>query len=149
MEQQTLIHRRVEEARAGTHPGLICRVPSGWVVMADQPLLHGHCLLLPDPVVAGLNDLPAQERGAFLYDMSVVGDVLLELTGAYRINYAIFCNQQPALHAHICPRYLSEPEALRLDTPWVYQNRPAEPMDPEARRAFRQKVAVSLGQKLL
>jgi len=33
---------------------------------------------------------------------------------------SIFCNTEPALHAHVCPRYLSEPEELRKGPPFVY-----------------------------
>jgi len=52
--------------------------------------------------------------------MSIVGDALLEVTGAYRINYAIMGNSDQVLHAHIVPRYLSEPEEFRSNTPWSY-----------------------------
>jgi len=38
---------------------------------------------------------------AFLSDMSRLGDALLKVTGATRINYAIFGNQEAALHAHV------------------------------------------------
>jgi hypothetical protein len=50
----TLIHRRVETARQGNNPTVICRVPSGWVVLGDVQFLRGYSLLLPDPVVLGL-----------------------------------------------------------------------------------------------
>ncbi|MFI4880866.1 MAG: hypothetical protein ACHQD6_10365, partial [Steroidobacterales bacterium] len=43
-----------------------------------------------------------------------------KVTGAARINYAIFGNQEPALHAHVIPRYLDEPQALRSAQPWAY-----------------------------
>lgn len=52
--------------------------------------------------------------------MAFMGDVLLEVTGAYRINYALMGNSDPMLHAHIVPRYLSEPEELRRGLPWSY-----------------------------
>jgi diadenosine tetraphosphate (Ap4A) HIT family hydrolase len=35
---------------------------------------------------------------------------------ALRINYAIFGNLEPALHAHVHPRYADEPEAMRTTT---------------------------------
>ncbi len=47
----TLVHQRVEMARAGTNPTVICRVPSGWMVLADEQFLRGYSLLLPDPLV--------------------------------------------------------------------------------------------------
>ncbi len=116
----TLIHRRVEMARAGTNPTVICRVPSGWMVLGDAQYLLGYSLLLPDPVVPDLNAMDMQGRVDFLRDITILGDALLEVTGAYRINYAILGNLDPALHAHIVPRYLSEPEGFRGGPPWNY-----------------------------
>jgi len=52
--------------------------------------------------------------------MATVGDALLEVTGAYRINYAMAGNTDPNLHAHIIPRYIAEPEAFPKALPWSY-----------------------------
>ncbi len=120
------IPERVETAREGTNPTVICRVPSGWVVLCDMQFLPGYCILLPDPVVFSLNDLSRDKRSEYLCDMATVGDALLEVTGAYRINYAIAGNTDPYLHAHIVPRYMSEPEELRKGLPWSH---PHEEMD--------------------
>lgn len=114
------IPQRVEAARAGNNPALICRVPSGWVILCDLQFLSGYCILLPDPVVPSLNDLNHQGRSGFLCDMALVGDALIEVTGAYRINYAIAGNSDPYLHAHIVPRYLSEPDEYRKGLPWSH-----------------------------
>jgi len=114
------IQERVETARAGINPTVICRVPSGWVVLCDTQFLSGYCILLADPVVASLNDLSRLKRSEFLSDMATVGDALLEVTDAYRINYAIAGNTDPYLHAHIVPRYMSEPEELRKGLPWSH-----------------------------
>lgn len=88
--------------------------------------LRGYCILMPDPVVESLNSLDKQERVMFLEDMAIVGDVLQKVTGAYRINYAIMGNSDQVLHAHIVPRYLTEPEEMRTGSPWSY---PQEIMD--------------------
>jgi hypothetical protein len=48
-----------------------------------------------------------------------VGDTLLASTAALRINYAMLGNLEPALHAHLVPRYASEPEATRTAHPWA------------------------------
>ncbi len=58
----TLIHRRVEAARQGSNPTVICRVRSGWVVLGDVQFLPGYSLLLPDPVVSDLNALTMSQR---------------------------------------------------------------------------------------
>lgn len=52
---ETAIHRRVAACRAGTDATMICRMPTGWVVMGDPQVLRGYCLLLPDPVVPHFN----------------------------------------------------------------------------------------------
>jgi diadenosine tetraphosphate (Ap4A) HIT family hydrolase len=115
----TAIHRLVERCRTGEYSPLVTRLRSGWVVMAERQVTRGYCLLLPDPVVATLNDLAALPRAQFLAEMAQLGDALLRVTGAARINYAIFGNQEPALHAHVFPRYREEPESTRCLQPWA------------------------------
>ena len=110
---RTAIHHRVDACRAGRDPTLVARLSSGWVVLGDPQVLSGYCLLLPDPVVSDLNAMPAAGQAAFLADMALVGQAVLELTGATRINYAIFGNVEPALHAHVVPRFADEEPALR------------------------------------
>jgi diadenosine tetraphosphate (Ap4A) HIT family hydrolase len=116
----TLIHRLVEACRAGNEPTVIARLASGWAVLGQRQVLRGYCLLLPDPVVPHLNALGAPERERFMADLGRLGDAVLAATGAVRINYAIFGNLEPALHAHVHPRYADEPEALRTGNPWAY-----------------------------
>jgi diadenosine tetraphosphate (Ap4A) HIT family hydrolase len=119
-EPLTAIHNQVIAAREGRDARVIARLFSGWAVFGERQFVRGYALLLPDPVVPNLNALGARERIAFLSDMSRLGDALLKVTGAARINYAIFGNQDPALHAHVIPRYLDEPEPLRTQQPWAY-----------------------------
>lgn len=119
MNMSTAIHRRVESLRAGTDPTFITRMSSGWAVMGDPQVLPGYCLLLPDPVVPTLNALADGQRSQFLADMARLGDAVLAATGALRINYAMLGNLEPALHAHVFPRYAEEPEALRTAHPWA------------------------------
>lgn len=115
----TAIDDLVERCRAARLPAAIAKVPSGWLVMGERQVLPGYCLLLPDPVVPHLNALPALARSEFLDDMATIGDVLLAITAAARINYAIFGNVDPALHAHIFPRDSAEPQSTRTAQPWA------------------------------
>src|SRR6202142_1554341 len=116
---QTPIHDWVERCRTGSLPAAIARLPSGWVFMGEAQVLAGYCLLLPDPVVPHLNALAPEARAQFLIDMALIGDVLLTITAAVRINYAIYGNVDPALHAHVFPRDGAEPEAMRTAQPWA------------------------------
>ncbi len=140
----TAIHSQVVAAREGRDPRVIARLFSGWAVFGEQQFVRGYALLLPDPVVPNLNALGARERIAFLSDMSRLGDALLKVTGAARINYAIFGNQEPALHAHVIPRYADEPDALRTAHPWTYDWSAA----PVFERSAFQELANSLLREL-
>ena len=126
----TAIHRRVQACRAGADATAIARLPAGWAVMGDPQVLAGYCLLLPDPVVPHLNALSPEMQAAFLADMARLGQAVHELTGALRINYALFGNVEPALHAHVVPRYANEPEPLRAAHPWAYDWTAARRFDP-------------------
>jgi diadenosine tetraphosphate (Ap4A) HIT family hydrolase len=117
---QTAVHQQVAAAREGKEPRVVARLFSGWVVYGERQFVRGYVLLLPDPVVPTLNALGAQERGQFLLDMARLGDALLKVTDALRINYAILGNLEPALHAHVIPRYANEPPALRTAHPWAH-----------------------------
>lgn len=93
---------------------------SGWAVMGDVQFLEGYSLLLPDPVVPHLNAMSMEHRVAFLADMTRLGDAVLSVTGAVRINYEMLGNLEPALHAHVFPRFDTEDEALRTKPVWFY-----------------------------
>ncbi len=130
----TAIHRQVEAARAASDPRVVARMASGWAVLGERQFLRGYALLLPDPVVPHLNALGPDERAAFLGDLARLGDAVLAVTGAVRINYAIFGNLEPALHAHVVPRYAEEPPALRTAHPWAYDWQAAPAFEPRACR---------------
>lgn len=130
----TVIHRQVAAARDGREPRVVARMACGWAVFAERQFLRGYVLLLPDPVVPSLNALGPGERATFLLDLARLGDAVLSVTEAARINYAILGNLEPALHAHVIPRYADEPEAMRTTHPWAYDWQAAPPFDPVAHR---------------
>jgi len=129
---ETAIHRRVNQARNGKDATVLGRCASGWAVFGQQQFVEGYLLLLPDPVVSDLNALTPDRRAQFLLDMSHLGDALMRVRKPLRINYAIFGNVEPALHAHVVPRYPDEPEALRTQHPWAYDWNRAPAFDAAA-----------------
>lgn len=136
----TAIHRQVEACRAGRDPAVIARMRCGWAVMGQRQVLAGYCLLLPDPVVPHLNVLGAAGRDCFLADLGRLGDAVLAATGALRINYAIFGNLEPALHAHVHPRYADEPETMLTSNPWAYDWSQAPAFDIERHAQLRDAI---------
>jgi diadenosine tetraphosphate (Ap4A) HIT family hydrolase len=126
-------------------------MPSGWAVLGDQQFISGYSLLLSDPVVADLNELSGKRRTRFLDDMALIGDALVKTTGAFRINYEILGNDEPALHAHIFPRYLSEPEEGLRYPVWVAyskEERNSRPFDISRDKELMERVAHFIQQKL-
>jgi len=110
---KNLISERVELAQNGGNPYVISKFPSGWLVIGDVQPLFGYCVFLADPVVPSINDLGEAERVQYSLDVLRAGDAILKVTDAYRINYETLGNTEPALHTHIIPRYMTEPEDKR------------------------------------
>jgi diadenosine tetraphosphate (Ap4A) HIT family hydrolase len=144
----TSIHKMVERCRAGQYPPAIAHMPSGWVVLGERQVIPGYCLLLPDPVVPHLNALSGASRSQFMADMALIGDVLLDLTGAVRINYAIYGNVDPALHAHVFPRDAAEPEGMRTAQPWALDWTQAPIYSDALHGDFKRRVALELRKQL-
>lgn len=144
----TVIHQRVARARAGENPAVIARMASGWAVLGDHQFLPGYALLLPDPVVRHVTDLDHGRRARYLLDMTRIGEALLEVTDAHRINYEILGNTAPALHAHVFARYAWEPDGHRAVPVWSY---PAEtlhsvPFSPQQHGGLRDALAEALAR---
>jgi len=147
------IARRVARARAGQDPDLLARMPSGFAVLGKyQPgPIRGSCMLFPDRVVSSPNDLSPADRARFFGDLVLLGDAILEVTGAERINYLVLCNQVPELHGHCVPRFASEDPARRLQGPFEAYDFAAAPVadargaDRELHRALQAALTRLLG----
>lgn len=128
------ISARLGRIQRGEDPAVLARLRSGVAILGKyQPeALRGCCMLLPDPVVASPNDLEPRQRELFFSDLVLVGDAILEVTGAERINYLVLCNQVPELHGHCVPRFGAEDPKLRLQGPFeAYDFGGARVSDPE------------------
>ncbi len=115
--------------------------------MGDRQVFTGYCVLLPDPVVPHLNALRAEMRAEFLADMGRVGDALLAVTGALRVNYAIFGNVEPALHAHVFPRRADEPDITRGLQPWALNWEDAPGYSDEVHGELKMRIAADLRER--
>ena len=118
----TLVEQRIVQARAQKNQTVICKMPSGWAVLGDWQHFPGYSLLLADPIAPDLNSLDRDQRAGFLLDMARLGDAILTVTGARRINYEILGNSDTALHAHVFPRYSWELEELANGPVYGYQD---------------------------
>jgi diadenosine tetraphosphate (Ap4A) HIT family hydrolase len=140
----TAIHKQVEAARSGQLARVISRMKSGWAVLGDPQITRGYCLLLPDPVVPDLNALSGDNRRQFLEDMARLGDAVLRVTGAERINYEILGNVEPALHAHVIPRHTEEVPEQRKQPVWLHDWSAAVPFGVGTHAELCARIAAAL-----
>ena len=132
---------RIGSAKAGTNPTLLAKMPQSFAVIGDTQFLPGYCVLLvDDPAVDRLTDLPRAQRLQFLESMDTLGEAVEAAcratdNGFRRMNYEILGNTDAYLHAHLFPRYEWE-EAVHIGRPvWLYD--PDEFYGPEAALAPR------------
>lgn len=140
-----LIEERVESARRGQNPFVICRMKSGWLAIGDVQPLPGYCVLLGDPLVESINALGHEQRIQYSLDVIRAGDALLAVTDAYRVNYETLSNSEPALHTHIIPRYRTEPDEKRRRVAWlVYDWATARRFDAAQDGSFVERMRIHL-----
>jgi diadenosine tetraphosphate (Ap4A) HIT family hydrolase len=79
-----------------------------------------------------------------MIDMARIGDAILKVTGAKRINYEILGNSEPELHAHIFPRYEHEPDERRRMPVWFYDWQNAKKYSREEHGALQEELRHAL-----
>jgi diadenosine tetraphosphate (Ap4A) HIT family hydrolase len=117
---------RIGAALRGENPTVLRRLESGFAVIGDVQFLPGYSLLLvDDPDVQRLSELPREKRLSFLSDMDLLGEAVeracRRLDPAFRrVNLEILGNTDPFLHAHVWPRFEWEPAELVGKPVWLY-----------------------------
>lgn len=100
------------------------------------------------PQVEQLNELTHEQQGEFLFDMALIGEAVQRVTECKRVNYAIYGNLDPFLHAHVWPRYdwevpeyatyppLLYPEEIRLHEDTLWDSKIHGEMQDQVRRTM-------------
>ena len=126
---------------------LILQMPSGRAVLGDSQLLRGYCLLIAEPTVPSLNDLPLEGQMIFLRDMALLGRAVQDVTGCARVNYSVYGNTDPFLHAHVFARYTDEDTEKSKMPVWfsyTQAERDAVPFTLEVHGALRLELNTRL-----
>lgn len=117
---------RIGAALRGENPTVLRRLTSGFAVIGDVQFLPGYSVLLVDePDVQRLSDLPRSKRLSFLSDMERLGEAVeracRRLDPAFRrVNLEILGNTDPFLHVHVWPRFDWEPADMAGAPVWLY-----------------------------
>ncbi|MFJ6902923.1 diadenosine tetraphosphate hydrolase [Streptomyces griseoluteus] len=117
---------RIGAALRGQNPTVLRRLDAGFAVIGDVQFLPGYSVLLVDePGVQRLSDLPRAKRLSFLSDMDRLGEAVERVCrrldpGFRRVNLEILGNTDPFLHAHVWPRFAWEPAEVVGKPVWLY-----------------------------
>ncbi|MEV7881886.1 HIT family protein [Streptomyces microflavus] len=146
---------RIGAALKGDNPTVLRRLEAGFAVIGDVQFLPGYSVLLVDePHVQRLSDLPRPKRLSFLSDMDHLGEAVERVCrrtdpAFRRVNLEILGNTDPFLHAHIWPRFEWEPSNVVSRPVWLY---PQERWSDEQFKlgpqhdALRDAISNELGQ---
>lgn len=139
---------RIASAERGENPTVIARMRSGYAVMGDTQFLPGYCVLLAVPAAPSLHELDLGKRAEFLLDMSLLGDAVAAVYQPRRVNYSIYGNADPFLHAHLFPRYGWEPAEYSGRPQWNYpygqRHAPEHDFNEERHGEQRSRLAAKL-----
>ncbi|MFG2910823.1 HIT family protein [Kitasatospora sp. NPDC048286] len=132
---------RIGSALGGVNPTVLRRLDAGFAVIGDVQFLPGYSVLLVDePNVRRLSDLPRGKRMAFLADMDRLGEAVERACRRLdpefrRVNLEILGNTDDFLHAHVWPRFEWESPDLVGHPVWRYPaenwHDPASALGPE------------------
>ena len=84
----------------------------------------GRCLVVFDKHKDHLEDLSEYELSYFMRCVTKVGEAVKKVVGAKRMNYAILGNAVSHVHAHVIPRFETDPNPNQ--SPWNRHDKAGE-----------------------
>ncbi|MBC7526176.1 MAG: HIT family protein [Chthonomonadaceae bacterium] len=89
---------------------IIANVSSGSVRLVNDADYRGYLILIYKRHVVELHQLSPEERVEWIEDIALLSEIVQTITGAVKINLALYGNLAPHLHCHIIPRTFDDPE---------------------------------------
>lgn len=92
-----------------THPAAIAELPSGLAILNVDQRYRGRAVLIFSRHVETIDDLTAEEFGAFGEDMRRLSRAVAQVGRAERMNQALLGNVVSHVHWHVIPRRPDDP----------------------------------------
>jgi len=102
---------RLARIAAGTDPDFVITLPETHVVLADEQVYRGYCILYLRDHHDALDALPLARQARVWEDVARVAGVLRRELAPERLNYACLGNFVSHVHWHLIPRYADDREA--------------------------------------
>lgn len=111
-QQDCEICRRVAQCRAGTHPGFIAELDTGFAVLGDSQFFKGYSLFLSKTPATELHQLARAARVRFIEEMVQLGEAVNTALRPHKLNCESLGNIVHHVHWHVFPRRKTDPDVL-------------------------------------
>jgi len=102
---------RIARIAAGKDHDFVITLPETHVVLADEQVYRGYCILYLKDHHELLDVMPLDRQARLWDDVARVASVVRRELEPARINYACLGNFVSHVHWHVIPRYADDPEA--------------------------------------
>ena len=103
---------RLERIARGADPEFVATLSECQVVLADEQLYRGYCILFLRDHAEHLADLPFERQQRVWDDVARVAAAVRKTVEPVRLNYACLGNMTTHVHWHVIPRHADDPEPL-------------------------------------
>ncbi len=104
-----MICERLALWRGGQNPYFIAEFEHSIFVVADHQFYPGYTLILYKQHLRDLHQLPPDVQAGLFRELMVATNAVVKTYQPDKINHLSLGNEQPHIHWHIIPRYLSDP----------------------------------------
>ena len=103
---------RLARIARNADPEFVATLSESHVVLADEQLYRGYCILFLRDHAEHLSDLSLERQGRIWDDVARVATAVRKVVEPVRLNSASLGNFVTHVHWHVIPRHADDPEPL-------------------------------------
>ena len=103
---------RLARIARNADPEFVATLSETHVVLADEQVYRGYCILFLRDHAEHLSDLSLERQGRIWDDVARVATAVRKVVEPVRLNYASLGNFVTHVHWHVIPRHADDPEPL-------------------------------------
>jgi len=134
---------RLDRIARNADPEFVATLSESHVVLADEQLYRGYCILFLRDHAEHLTDLSLERQGRVWDDVARVAAAVRKVVEPVRLNYASLGNFVTHVHWHVIPRHADDPEPM--NPIW---NRPLSERRKALPMAERERLVADLRRAL-
>ena len=107
----------IDRIKSGSFRDFIAELSCGYVILGDQQLYRGYCVLLAKLHATELYLMPVDAARLLSDEMRLVAEAIAAVVKPWKMNYECLGNSEPHVHWHLLPRY--ETDEMRRGPIWL------------------------------